>query len=79
MGVSISLLLVAAGAILTWAVQADVSGVDITTVGIILMVVGLVGLVLSLVYWSSWGGFGGVNRDTTVVRDRRVDVDTDRV
>ena len=43
MGIGVSLLLVAVGAILTWAVTADVSGVDIQTVGVILMVVGIVG------------------------------------
>ncbi|HET7367981.1 MAG TPA: DUF6458 family protein [Gaiella sp.] len=53
-----SLLLIAAGAILTWAVSAEASGVDLNTVGVILMVVGGIGLVLSLVFWSSWGGFG---------------------
>lgn len=69
MGIGVSLLLIAIGAILTWAVSADVSGVDITTVGVILMVVGAVGALISLVFWSSWGGFGGYSRDT-VVRDR---------
>ena len=70
MGISLSLILVAVGAILTWAVTADVSGIDITTVGVILLVVGIVGALLSLVFWSSWGGFGGVTRTHTVVRDR---------
>ena len=58
MGVGVSLLLIAAGAILTWAVSAETSGIDLNTVGVILMVVGALGLVLSLVFWSSWGGFG---------------------
>ena len=58
MGVGASLLLIAAGAILTWAVSANVSGIDLNTVGVILMVVGALGLVLSLVFWSSWGGMG---------------------
>ena len=58
MGVGVSLLLIAAGAILTWAVSAEGSGIDLNTVGVILMVVGGIGLVLSLVFWSSWGGFG---------------------
>ena len=40
MGVGVSLLLIAAGAILTWAVSAEVSGIDLNTVGVILMVVG---------------------------------------
>lgn len=57
MGVAISLVLIAAGAILTWAVTAEAEGIDVNTVGVILLVVGLVGLVLSLIFWSSWGGF----------------------
>jgi hypothetical protein len=72
MGIGVSLILIAAGAILTWAVDATVSGVNIHAVGVILMVVGLVGLVLSLVFWSSWGGPGGTprgRRTTTYVED----------
>ena len=56
MGIGVSLILIAAGAILTWAVQATVSGVDINTIGVILMIVGAVGILLSLMFWSSWGG-----------------------
>ena len=71
MGISLSLLLIAAGAILTWAVNAEASGVDIQVVGVILLIVGIVGLVLSFVFWSSWGGFGGPRRtearDTTTI------------
>ena len=59
MGIGVSLFLIAVGAILTWAVNATVSGLDIQTIGVILLVVGLVGLVLSLMFWSSWGGSGG--------------------
>jgi hypothetical protein len=59
MGTAASLLLIAAGAIMVWAVNATVSGISIHTVGIILLVVGAVGLVLSIFFWSSWGGFGG--------------------
>ena len=70
MGVTVSLILIAVGAVLTWAVTTTVSGVDINTVGIILMVVGAAGLVLSLVFWSTWGGFGC---DTTSVVHDRVD------
>jgi Domain of unknown function (DUF6458) len=70
MGIAVSLILIAAGAILTWAVNATVSGLDINTVGVILMVVGAAGLVLSLVFWSSWGGGGpGRRRTTTYVED----------
>ncbi|MEX2613153.1 MAG: DUF6458 family protein [Gaiellaceae bacterium] len=76
MGISLSILLVAVGAVLTWAVSAEVSGVDLTAVGVILMIVGGLGLLLSLVFWSSWGGFGGARdgsggQNTTIVeRDR---------
>jgi hypothetical protein len=71
MGTGVSLLLIAAGAILTWAVNATVSGLNIHTVGVILMVVGVVGLVLSIMFWSSWGGVGGSarRRTTTSVED----------
>ena len=75
MGISLSILLVAVGAILTWAVSAEVSGVDITAVGVILMIVGGIGLVVSLIFWSSWGGFGardsGGQNTTVVERDTR--------
>ncbi len=69
MGIGVSLILIAAGAILTWAVNATVSGLDINTIGVILMVVGVVGLVLSLMFWSSWGGTGAARRRTTYVED----------
>jgi hypothetical protein len=69
MGIGVSLILIAVGAILTWAVNATVSGLDINTVGVILMVVGVVGLVLSLMFWSSWGGVGGTARRRTVIED----------
>lgn len=65
MGLGTSLFLIAVGAILDFAVHVDnPNGININTVGLILMIVGVIGLVLSLVFWSSWGGFG---RRTTVV------------
>jgi Domain of unknown function (DUF6458) len=69
MGIGVSLILIAVGAILTWAVNATVSGLDINTIGVILMIVGAIGLVLSLMFWSSWGGVGGTRRTTTYVDD----------
>jgi hypothetical protein len=71
MGVGVSILLIAAGAILTWAVSATVSGVSIHAIGVILLIVGIIGLVLSMIFWSSWGGFGGPGgrRRTTYVDD----------
>jgi beta-lactamase regulating signal transducer with metallopeptidase domain len=53
MGIGVSLILIAAGAILTWAVDATVSGLEISTVGVILMVVGIVGLLISLIILGS--------------------------
>jgi len=58
MGLGVSLLLIAAGVILAFAVNADVSGVNIHTVGWILLIVGIVGGVLSMIFWSSWAGPG---------------------
>jgi Domain of unknown function (DUF6458) len=70
MGIGVSLILIAIGAILTWAVETTVSGIDINTVGVILMVVGVVGLLISLVFWSSWGsGAPGAHRRTTTTVD----------
>jgi heme/copper-type cytochrome/quinol oxidase subunit 2 len=54
MTIGTSLLLIAVGAILKYAVTADVSGLDIQTVGVILMLVGIVGLILSLLYTFVW-------------------------
>ena len=58
MGLGVSLILIAVGAILTWAVDAQVSGLDVTAVGVILMIVGLIGGLFSLAFWSSWWGPG---------------------
>lgn len=74
MGISLSIFLIAIGAILAWAVEAEVSGFDVQVAGIILLVVGAIGLIASLVFWSSWGGFGpreggGAAAHTTVVKD----------
>ena len=58
MGVSTSIFLIAVGAILKFAVNWQVDEVDLQAVGVILMVIGGLGLILSLIFWSSWGGFG---------------------
>jgi hypothetical protein len=65
MGLPVSLLLVAVGAILVWAVSATTSGVNIHTVGWILLIVGIVGAVLSMIFWSSWAGPGSFGRRRT--------------
>jgi Domain of unknown function (DUF6458) len=58
MGVGTSIFLIAVGAILYFAVTASVSGVELETVGLILMVVGVVGLVISLAFASAWARRG---------------------
>jgi hypothetical protein len=73
MGTAVSLLMIAAGAIMVWAVNATASGFSVHNVGIILMVVGAVGLVLSVIFWSSWGGFGAAGlrgKNSTIVVGR---------
>ena len=67
MGIGVSLILIAVGAILVWAVEASVSGVDLVAVGWILLIVGAAGALLSMIFWSSWGGVHG--RRETVYRD----------
>ena len=69
MGIGVSLLLIAAGAILVWGVTGEVAGVNIDAIGVILMIVGAIGIVLSMVFWSSWGGFGGGRRRETYVEE----------
>jgi hypothetical protein len=67
-----SILLIAVGAILRYAVTATVSGISLQTVGLILMIVGIAGLVLSLFYMVSLGP-----RRAAVVRDRVLERDLD--
>jgi hypothetical protein len=67
MGLGVSLILVAVGAVLTWAVHVSSSAVDIRTVGVVLLIVGLVGALLSMIFWSSWAGPGYFTRRRTIV------------
>jgi Domain of unknown function (DUF6458) len=54
MATGLSLFFIAVGAIMTFAVDTTVSGVDLDTIGVILMVIGLLGILFSLVLWDSW-------------------------
>jgi hypothetical protein len=66
MGIVVSLLIAAVGLILALAIHpASPGSVDVNTVGWILFVVGLIGIVLDLVLWSSWGP-GYLRRSTYV-------------
>ena len=66
MGLGASLFLIAGGAILVWGVNREVAGLDVDAIGVILIVIGIIGAVLSLIFWSSWGGTGRGRRATYV-------------
>lgn len=75
MRIGLSLFLIAVGAILKFAVTADVSGVSLSTVGVILIVVGAVGLVISLILMATRRRTDVIQRDgrTTVMEPRTDD------
>ncbi|HEX3874687.1 MAG TPA: DUF6458 family protein [Solirubrobacteraceae bacterium] len=70
-----SILLIAVGAILKFAVTTTVSGISLQTVGVILMLVGALGLLLSIVSIATWRRD---RRDVVVAPDRVVVPDRDR-
>jgi Domain of unknown function (DUF6458) len=69
MGIPVSIFLIAGGAILAFAVTASPNGLDVNTVGWILMAAGFVGLVLSLLMWDTWAGGGFFTHRRTVAYD----------
>jgi Domain of unknown function (DUF6458) len=75
MTIGMSIFLIAIGAILKYAITADLEGIDIQTVGVILMVAGLIGLVISILYTLLWSSDRGAGvppppRDVPPRRDR---------
>ena len=74
MGIGTSIFLIAVGAILRYAITTNVEGVDLDVVGLILMIVGVIGLVLSFLWMTMWSDRrrGAVVGDRAVVRDRDV-------
>ena len=68
MGVGTSLVIFAVGAVMRFAISVTTTGFNIHTIGVILMIVGGIGFLISLAFWSSWGGFAGSRsrRQTTV-------------
>ena len=59
MGIGVALILIAVGAVIAFATTA-------TTIGWIILAVGVFGIVVSLIFWSSWGGPGFARRETVV-------------
>jgi hypothetical protein len=72
MGIGTSIALIAAGAILRYAVTATVSGINLTTVGLVLILAGIAGLLISLIWLSAFARRGPVPvaERRTIVRDR---------
>ena len=71
MGIGASIFLLAVGAILAWAVSVDTNGIDLNMVGVILMIVGILGLLLSLIFWSTWGRLRRLASRDRLPRGRR--------
>jgi hypothetical protein len=69
MGLGVSIFLIAVGLILALAVHTSTSGFDVNTIGWILAIVGAIGLVLSMIFWSSWAGPGYFTRRRTTYVD----------
>ena len=75
MYIGTSIFLIAVGAILRYAVTADVEGINLDTAGLILMIVGVIGLLFSLLWMTIWADR---RRDGAVVADRPVVTDPAR-
>jgi hypothetical protein len=78
MGLGVSIFLIAVGAVLAFAIHVATNGIDLHAIGYIRMGVGALGIVLSLIFWSSWGGPGvrTTERTTGAPGIRRTDVTT---
>ena len=80
MGIGASIFLIAVGAILAFAVDVQTNGVNLDTIGVILMIVGAIGLLLSMLFWSDWAPYRRrryVDADDRPVVRRRVYTDDD--
>jgi hypothetical protein len=70
-GIGTSIFMIAVGAILYFAVNVDISGLELSTVGLILMILGIVGLVISF-FTMSQASRRGVAADRPVARERDI-------
>ena len=68
MGIGFSIFLVAVGAVLVWAVDASVAGLELTTIGWILLIVGIAGALLSLILLTTRSGPREEREDVVVRR-----------
>ena len=74
MGVALSIVMIAVGAILRFAVSVTTTGFNLHSIGLILIIMGAISLLISIMFWSSWGGFnkgagGGYRRERRVTQD----------
>ena len=69
MSIGVGIFLMVLGAILAFAVETDVPGINVNTLGVILLLIGLVALLYSLLFWSTVTPWG---RRRVVARRRRV-------
>jgi hypothetical protein len=76
MGIGVSIFLIAIGAIITFATNVSVSGLDLDVVGVVLMLVGALGLAMTLLVWGPRRRVARVERGVAprreVVEERRV-------
>ena len=79
MGIGVSIFLIALGAILTFATDVSVSGLDLDVVGVVLMLAGALGLVMTLVIWGPRRRVARVERVDRGVAPRREVVEERRV
>jgi hypothetical protein len=83
MGIGASIFLMAVGAILAFAINVPADGINLDTVGVILIILGLVGLLVSLVFWEDWTprrravGYDGADMIIRRRQPRVVDLDED--
>ena len=69
-GIGTSIAVFTLGAVLTFALERDAEGINLAAVGVILMLVSVVGLIASVLLWSSWGPYNRERR-ASMMRERQ--------
>jgi hypothetical protein len=72
MGIGVSIFLIAVGAILTFATNFELSGLDVDVIGVILMIAGALGLIWTLLIWGPRRRSASVVEEQPVTTRRRV-------
>jgi uncharacterized membrane protein YidH (DUF202 family) len=77
MRIGVGIFLMVLGAILAFAVETDVPGINVNSLGVILLLIGLVAVLYSLLFWSSltpWGRRRATASSRLVVEEQPVEV-----